>query len=174
MSDELKTKIRLERIQTIVNNHNNKIHWYGREFYNSRPNPVYFKNECPPQYSLKDITETDIDEWKNEHLKKECVIFLRSIPNVDSELYKRFKDMDINDVLIETYKLYLKFQIKRWAEPVSEDAFNNMDLDSLEYMLDKLIIRNEKEKMDKCIDHNDNDKGNDDGKGTKKSWWNIF
>ena len=69
MSDELKTKIRLERIQTIVNNHNNKIHWYGREFYNSRPNPVYFKNECPPQYSLKDITETDIDEWKNEHLK---------------------------------------------------------------------------------------------------------
>jgi hypothetical protein len=174
VSEELKNKIRRERILIIVENHNNKIHWYGREFYNSRPKPVFFKYQCPPQYSLKDVTEDDVEEWKNERIKDECVIFLNSIPDfkVEEGLYKRFKDMDVNDVLIETYKLFLRYQIKRIAEPVSEDAFNNMSLDNLENMVDKLIIRTEKEKKK---DEIDNDKGNDVRKDSKKkAWWNLF
>jgi len=164
--EELKNKIRRERILTIVENHNNKIHWYGREFYNSRPKPVFFKHEDPPQYSLKDVKETDIEEWKNKKIKDECVIFLNSIPQVEEGLYSSFIDMNVNDVLIETYKLFLRYQIKRIAEPVSEDAFNNMNIDSLEEMLDKIIIRNEKEKKkDEVKESNDT---------KKKAWWNIF
>ena len=169
MAEELKKQIRLERIRIIVDNHDNKVHWYGREFYNSKPKPVFFKYEDPPQYTLKDITEADIEEWKNETLKKECVRFLGSIPYDGDELYKRFKDMDVNDVLIETYKLFLRFQIKRIAEPVSDDAFNNMSLDNLENMVDKLIIRNEKEKKK---DEAEVDRGQETKK--KKYWWNIF
>ena len=157
VNEELKNKIRRERILIIVENHNN------------RPKPVFFKHEDPPQYTLKDVTEADIEEWKNKRIKDDCFIFLNSIPvfQVEDDL---FKDMNVNDVLIETYELFLRYQIKRIAEPVSEEAFNNMSLDNLENMVDKLIIRIEKEKKRE----DDNDKGNDVRKDSKKkAWWSV-
>ena len=67
--------------------------------------------------------------------------------------------MNIDEVLLKTYRIFLKYQIFSVAEPVDYIVFNNMTLDALEEMLDKIIARKEKISKDK---------------EKYKSWWNIF
>lgn len=161
MTEELKKQIRLDRIRTIVDNRINKLYWRNRDSYTiiPKPKPVFFKHDENPtnKYSLKDVTEADIEEWKTERIKEDCVRFLGSCHYEEDKVYKLFKDMDVNDVLIETYKLFLIYSIKRIGQPVGKDAFNKfpIDIDNLEEMHDKLNNINEKEK-------------------TKKRWWEIF
>ncbi len=157
MNDELKNKIRRERIIEIIYNQKNKLVTNRNTFYNSAIPKIDAYYKSPTQFSLKDVTEDDIEDLKNKKLKKDCIDFLNTLGvfNVDyiHILTDAFKEMSIDDVLLKTYRRFLDYQITIIGEPVDYDAFNNMTLDSVEEMRDNLIIiRNEK----------------------YKCWWNIF
>ncbi len=161
MTDELKNKIRRERIIETIYNTKNKLIYNRNIFYNSAIPKVDAYYKSPNQFSLKDITEDDIIDSKNKKLKKDCIDFLYTIGNIkiDDKLIEDFKEMNIDEVLLKTYRNFLEYQIFSVAEPVDYIAFNNMTLDALEEMLDKIIARKEKISKDK---------------EKYKSWWNIF
>jgi hypothetical protein len=175
MSEELKNKIRRERILEIIYNQKNKLVYNRNTFYNSAiPKfDAYYKS--PTQFSLKDLTEDDIIDLKNKKLKKDCVdlLYTMSIFKIDDKLINDFKEMDIDDVLLNTYRKFLEYQIISNSKHGDDNEFNNMSLDDIEETLDKRIAKKENEHgsddelkriMERCKVSND----------SKKSWWNIF
>ncbi len=175
MSEELKNKIRRERILEIIYNQKNKLVYNRNTFYNSAiPKfDAYYKS--PTQFSLKDLTEDDIIDLKNKKLKIDCVdlLYTMSIFKIDDKLINDFKEMDIDDVLLNTYRKFLEYQIISNSKHGDDNEFNNMSLDDIEETLDKRIAKKENEHgsddelkriMERCKVSND----------SKKSWWNIF
>jgi len=150
MNEELKNKIRRDRIIEIIYNHKNKLVYNSNTFYNSAL--AYYKS--PTQFSLKGVTEADIIDLKNKKLKKDCIDFLNTIPDfkVNVKLIEDFKEMDIDDVLLNTYLYFIGYQITHILPTYNEDKLNSIDY--VEEMLDELIAKKDED--------------------TKKSWWNIF
>jgi len=169
MSEELKNKIRRERILEIIYNEKHKLLYNHNTFYNSAipKNDAYYKS--PTQFSLKDVTEDDIIDLKNKKLKKDCVDLLYTIPifKVDDKLIEAFKEMDIDEVLLNTYLYFLGVQINSITPCLNEEKLITMTIDEVEEMLDKLIVEKELHRMERCKFPMMN-------MTVKKSWWNIF
>ena len=174
VSEELKNKIRRERIIEIIYNQKNKLTYNRNTFYNARPKTdAYYKS--PTQFTLKDVNEEDIIDLKNKKIKKDCIDFLIDIsPNIvrsDSNI-EAFNEMDIDDVLLITYRNFLEYQITR----ITPSLYGDMSIDKVEELLDGLISKKEKANkddelkriMERCKEPND--------KETKKykSRWNLF
>ncbi len=172
VSVDLKNKIRRERILEIIYNQKNKLVTNRTTFYNSAIPKIDAYYKSPTQFSLKGVTEADIIDLKNKKLKKDCIDFLNTIPDfkVDDKLINDFKEMDIDDVLLNTYLYFIGYQITRITPSYNEDKLNSIDY--VEEMLDELIAKKEKANkddeleriMERCKVPND----------TKKSWWNLF
>ena len=172
VSEELKNKIRRERILEIIYNQKNKLVTNRTTFYNSAIPKIDAYYKSPTQFSLKDLTEDDIIDLKNKKLKKDCVdlLYTMSIFKIDDKLINDFKEMDIDDVLLNTYLYFIGYQITRITPSYNEDKLNSIDY--VEEMLDELIAKKENEHaddelkriMERCKVTND----------SKKSWWNIF
>ncbi len=159
MSEELKNKIRRERILEIMYNQKNKLVTHNlNTFYNSEcpKDDAYYKS--PTQFSLKDVTEDDIINLKNKKIIKDCIDFLYYIYyikylkkiKINDNLIKLFKE---SDALLTTYLYFIKFQIKELSPSYNEVELKSID--ELEEMLDELIALKRKENKE-------------------KSWWNIF
>ena len=171
LSDELKNKISRERILEIIYNQKNKLVYNRNTFYNSAIPKIDAYYKSPTQFSLKGVTEADIIDLKNKKLKKDCIDFLNTIPDFKVDDINDFKEMDIDDVLLNTYSKFLEYQIISNSKHGDDNEFNNMSLDDIEETLDKRIAKKDNENdielkriMEKCKVPND----------TKKSWWNLF
>ena len=160
VSDELKNKIRRERILEIIYNQKNKLTYNRTTFYNSAIPKIDAYYKSPTQFSLKAVTEGDIEALKTKKLKKDCIDFLNTIPTfkVDVKLIEAFNEMDIDDVLLNTYLYFLGVKINSITPSLSEETLITMTIDEVEEMLDELIAKKESE----------------ENKESKKSWWNIF
>jgi hypothetical protein len=156
MSDELKNKIRRERILEIIYNQKNKLVYNRNTFYNSAIPKIDAYYKSPTQFSLKGVTEGDIEALKNKKIKKDCIDFLNTMSILKVDDINDFKEMDIDDVLLNTYSKFLEYQINRITPSYNEEKLYNIEY--VEEMLDELIAKKESE----------------ENKETKKSWWNIF
>jgi hypothetical protein len=161
MTEELKNKIRRERIREIVNK---------RIVTLFNKNDAYYKpmTEEKVKYIIKD----DIIELR----KKDCEIYLNGIQsyikNVD-RIVEKFKEMDIDEVLLLTYRYNLLYNIILYES--SDDILKQPELtiDDLEkrmvYLSEKKCEDDElKRIMERCKASNDRDHA------SKKSWWNFF
>ena len=175
VSDELKNKIRRERILEIIYNQKNKLVTNSNTFYNSAIPKIDAYYKSPTQFSLKDVTEADIIDLKNKKLKKDCIDFLNtmSILKVDVKLIEDFNEMDIDDVLLNTYLYFLGVKINSITPSLSEETLITMTIDEVEEMLDELIAKKENENdielkriMERCKVPKETKK--------YKSWWNLF
>ncbi len=130
VSNELKNKIRRERALVLIDNKINQVNYNGHTFYNSKPKTAFYKDSY--HYSLKGVTEDDILKAKDEKIKSECIEVIKSI-NLE---YENLKDMDVNLVLLETYKYFLVYMIKSFSP-----SFETKDItiDDLEEKFDELI-----------------------------------
>ena len=171
VSSELKNKIRRERILEIIYNQKNKLVYNRNTFYNSAIPKIDAYYKSPTQFSLKDVTEADIIDLKNKKLKKDCIDFLNTMSILKVDGINDFKEMDIDDVLLNTYRKFLEYQIISNSKHGDDNEFNNMSLDDIEETLDKRIAKKDNENdnelkriMERCKVPND----------SKKSWWNLF
>ena len=173
INNELKNKIRRERILEIIYNQKNKLVYTRNTFYNSAIPKIDAYYKSPTQFSLKCVTEGDIIDLKNKKLKKDCIdlLYTMSILKIDDKIIEDFKEMDIDDVLLNTYSKFLEYQIISNSKHGDDNEFNNMSLDDIEETLDKRIAKKENENdieikriMERCKVPND----------SKKSWWNLF
>ena len=157
VSEELKNKIRRERIIEIIYNQKNKLVSNRNTFYNSAIPKIDAYYKSPTQFSLKGVTEADIIDLKNKKLKRDCISFLNTIPDFKVDDIKDFKEMDIDDVLLNTYLYFIGYQITLILPSYNEDKLNSIDY--VEEMLDELIAKKESEKSENT---------------KKKAWWNLF
>ena len=156
MTEELKNKIRRERILETIEN--SRINYNYNECCNFKlKNNAYYKSLN--QFSLKDVTEENIVDSKNEKIKKDCIDFMNKLNIFKVEyidkLTKYMKEMSIDEILLHIYHNFLFYQITRINKLDDYSVFNNMTLDDMEEMLDEIIANKEKN-------------------NAKKNWWNIF
>jgi hypothetical protein len=145
MSEELKNKIRRERIRELLNDR--------------------IKRKYSPMTleKTKDITKEDIIELR----KGDCIQYLKIlipyIKDIDT-ITETFKEMDIDEVLLLTYRINLWYNIILYEH--SDNVIKEkLTVDALEERLISLEEKKELKKiMERCKVPND----------TKKSWWNIF
>lgn len=161
MAEELKKQIRLERIREIVNR---------RIVTLFNKNEAYYKKNPMTEEKMKFIIKDDILEQR----KKDCGIYLKGlcpyIKDTDS-IIEKFKEMDINEVLLLTYRYRLLYNIAVYEK--SDDIVNKSELtiDDLEKRLVNLSEKNREEEdeiqkeMERCKGSNDK---------VNKRWWNIF
>ena len=175
MNEELKNKIRRERILEIIYNQKNKLVYNRNTFYNSAIPKIDAYYKSPTQFSLKGVTEADIIDLKNKKLKKDCIDFLNTMGIKVDNFVEEFKEMSVDEALLKTYRGFLDYQIISNSKHGDDNEFNNMSLDDIEETLDKRIAKKDNENdnelkriMEKCKVPND--------KETKKykSWWNLF
>ncbi len=175
MSNELKNKIRRERIIEIIETENGRVRYDLNDFYNSkRKINAYYKS--PTQFSLKDVTEDDIEASKIKKLKKYCIGFLKTLPTFEDndKLIDSFILLDIDKVLLNTYFYFLEYQIIRINPSFNRESLNTMTIDKVEELLDFYITKKENEHdnklqkiMERCKVPNDREQG-------FKKWWNLF
>jgi len=177
VSEELKNKIRRERIIEIIYNQKNKLVYNRNTFYNSAIPKIDAYYKSPTQFSLKGVTEGDIEALKNKKLKKDCIDFLNTMSILKVDDINDFKEMDIDDVLLNTYRKFLEYQIISNSKHGDDNEFNNISLDDIEEKLDKRIAKKENENDDELKRNIERCKvPNDRTSGNRKymRWWNIF
>ncbi len=141
MKEQLKNKIRCERIRELLN--------------------AVVKRDYSPMTieKVKDITKEDILETR----KRDCIKFLINlkayIKNTDT-IIESFKEMDIDDVLLLTYRINLLYNIILY-EHSNESVNQTLNIDQLE---EKLVILAEKKELDKL----------EKGQESKKNWWDVL
>ncbi len=156
VSEELKAKIRCERIREVVNNVIVKKSLYKEE--------VYYKALTIDK--VKDITNDDIIELR----KRDCSIYIKDlypyIKDTDT-VVEKFKEMDINEVLLLTYRFSLLYQIVLHELSDKVVKQTELSIDDLEKRLVDLEEKKRDESLKIVIERS---------KVTNKtkSWWNIF
>ena len=122
MSEELKNQIRLERIRELLN--------------------YRIKRDYSPMTieKVKDIMKEDIIELR----KRDCIQFLNNLKAYIEDIntiIERFTEMDIDEVLLLTYRYNLLYQIVLHEH--SNDILNkSLTIDELEKTLVDLEERN--------------------------------
>jgi hypothetical protein len=156
MSEELKNKIRCERIREVVNNVIVKKSLYKEE--------GYYKALTIDK--VKDITNDDIIELR----KRDCSIYIKDlypyIKDTDT-VVEKFKEMDINEVLLITYRFSLLYQIVLHELSDKVVKQTELSLDDLEKRLVELEEKKRDESLKIVMERSK-------VPNKTKSWWNIF
>jgi len=144
--EELKTKIRRDRILAIIN-------------YAQYKNYVYYKYNVSEQptklFSLNDVTEDDIINSENNLIKRYCIKYLTELVKYtypDISVLETIKNMNVEESLQFTYRIHLFSQIYKIYKRVN----NDISTDELEELYDKVFHDYNEEKI------------------KNKRWFNIF
>ena len=144
--EELKIKIRRDRILAIMN-------------YAQYKNFVYYKYNVSEQptklFSLNDVTEEDIINSENNLIKRYCVKYLTDLvkyTKIHISVLETIKSMNVEESLQFTYRLHLLSQIYKIYSAVQ----NDISTDDLEELYDRVFHDYNEEKI------------------KNKRWFNIF